>query len=74
MVTTKRQNDLNIMTLEEVIGKCDFKGTATVFSRTLRELIESYNEMEINGDEYSQYMNKATKMLDDNKCNCTKMK
>ncbi len=74
MATSKRQNDLNIKTLEEVIGKCDFKGTATVFSRTLRELIESYNEMEINGDEYSQYLNKAMKMLDQNKCKCTKVK
>jgi len=58
--------------LKEVVGKCDFKGNASAFSQTLRELIESYNDMKINGDEYSQYMDRATKMLDESKCECTK--
>lgn len=74
MTTSKSQMDLNMRNLEEVIGKCDFKGTASAFSLTLRELIESYDDMKINSDEYSQYMNRAIKMLDENKCNCTKRK
>lgn len=73
MATSKSQIDLNMMNLKEVIGKCDFKGTASVFSLTLRELIESYNDMKINSDEYSQYMDRTMKMLNENKCNCTKM-
>jgi hypothetical protein len=74
MTTSKRQNDLNIRNLEEVIGKCDFKGTASAFSQTLRELIESYNGEEINSDQYSKYMGRAVKMLNESECNCTKMK
>jgi len=72
MTTSKSKIDLNIRNLKEVVGKCDFKGTASTFSQTLRELIESYNDMKINGDEYSQYMDRATKMLDESKCECTK--
>lgn len=51
MTTSKSKINLNMRNLEEVIRKCDFKGTATAFSQTLRELIESYKEMKINGDE-----------------------
>lgn len=74
MTTSKSQIDLNMRNLEEVIRKCDFKGTASAFSQTLRELIESYNDMRINSDEYNKYMGRAEKMLNENKCNCTKMK
>ena len=74
MVTSKSQIDLNMSNLEEVIGKCDFKGTASAFSQTLRELIENYNEMEIDYYEYNQYMHRATKMLVDSECSCTKKK
>lgn len=74
MTASKRQIDLNMRNLKEVVEKCDFKGTASAFSQTLRELIESYNDMKINGDEYSQYMDRATKMLDENKCECIKKK
>jgi hypothetical protein len=74
MSTSKNQIDLNMKNLMEVIEKCDFKGTASVFSLTLRELIESYNEMEINSDEYNKYMDRAVKMLNESKCSCTKMK
>ncbi len=72
MTRSKSQMDLNMRNLEEVIGKCDFKGTASAFSQTLRELIESYNEMKIDYIEYNQYMHKATKMITDSKCVCTK--
>lgn len=74
MTTSKRQIDLNMRNLEGVIEKCDFKGTASAFSQTLRELIASYNEMEINSHEYNQYMDRATKLLNENKCICTKIK
>lgn len=47
----KSRIDLNMRNLEEVIGKCDFKGTASAFSLATRELIESYKEMEINSEE-----------------------
>lgn len=72
MTTSKSQIDLNMRNLNEVIEKCDFKGTARAFSQTLRELIENYNDMKINGDEYTQYMNRATYMLDESKCECVK--
>jgi hypothetical protein len=74
MKISKRQNDLNMRNLEEVIGKCDFKGTASAFSLASRELIESYKEMEIDHDQYSRYMDRAVKMLNDSKCNCIKLK
>jgi hypothetical protein len=75
-MTTKAKSriDLNMRNLEEVIGKCDFRGAVSAFSIASRELIESYNEMEINSDEYGKYMDRAIKMLDDSKCNCTRIK
>lgn len=72
MTRSKSQMDLNMRNLEEVIGKCDFKGTASAFSQTLRELIESYNDKRINSEEYSKYMDMAEKMLNENKCTCRK--
>ena len=71
---TKREMDLNIRTLEEVIEKCDFKDTAEVFALTLRELIETYKLDEISGYDYNHYMNLADKMLKESKCSCTKTK
>ena len=75
-MTTRAKNriDLNMRNLEETIGKCDFKGTASAFSLALRELIENYNEDTISSEEYSKYMDRAVKMLDDSKCECTNMK
>ena len=66
--------DLNIRTLEDVVEKCDFKGTAEVFARTLRELIETYKLDEISGYDYNHYMDLADKILKENKCSCTKTK
>ena len=71
---SKSQMYHNIRNLEEVVEKCDFKGTADAYSLTLRELIEAYNQNTINYEEYSQHLDKAIKVLKESKCSCTKMK
>lgn len=74
MATAKDHIEYEIRRLEEVIEKCDFIRTASIFSTTVSELTENFNDDTINSDEYKQFMDKTVKILTDSKCKCTKAK